>query len=79
MARTTVTLDDTLFARLRQLAVRHHQSITETLNGILAQYFRPKSRMPKFTLRWEVIAGTKPPIVDPADRDQLYDVLDEKL
>lgn len=76
MARTTLTVEDTLFARLRELAARRHRTIAQTLNEILAGYFRPRPKKTAYRLQWNVVTGTREPPVDPADRDRLHELLD---
>lgn len=78
MKRTTISLENTLFVKLRQLAAARHQTLTEIVNDIIAHYFRPTKATKPFRLEWKTMHGDRPPPVDPADRDRLYEVLDRR-
>ena len=77
MARTTVNLEETLLKRIRTLAAKQEQSLSEALNTIVADYFRPRHKKASFRLHWKVMAGDRPPPFDPADRDHLFDYLED--
>jgi hypothetical protein len=75
--RTTLIIDDDLFRRLKRLAAQENRTLSEVTQEVLRRGLRdlPKPRrgavkLPTFSL------GR--PLVDVADRDQLYEVLDRR-
>ena len=74
--RTTLIIDDEIFRRLKKLAAEQNRTLSDITQEVLRQGLsrarrtaRPKpARLPAFSM------GR--PLVDVADRDQLYEVLD---
>lgn len=78
MARTTLTIDDRLLERVKQSAARQHETLSRALNAILSEHFQPRKREKAYHLKWVTVEGKMLPSADPADRDRLYDFLDER-
>lgn len=78
MHRTTIILDEGLERRLKKMARREGKTLTDLiqdfLRGGLNRIFPAKKRdrlnLPSFSMG--------EPLVDPADRGRLWDILDEK-
>ncbi len=74
MRRTTLALDERLFARVRQKARREGKKLQECVNELLALGLQAQERgsgegaLPVFDLGHAV--------VDVADRDALYDLME---
>jgi plasmid stability protein len=74
--RTTLVIDDELFRRLKQRAAAEKRTLSDVTQEVLRRGLRADTRkrkrapvkLPTFTM------GR--PLVDVADRDQLYEVLD---
>ena len=70
-------LNDKVFSTLKQEAVRTEKSFKDYLNGILEWALKERRKQRPFRLKWQTMKGHRPPIVDIADRDRLYDFLDK--
>lgn len=77
--RTTLDLDDELLAAARRRAAERGSTLTavveEALSALLAS--RPRTRE-RFRLRLKTHRGRLLPGVDIADRDSLFDVMEER-
>jgi len=79
MSRTTIILDPVLEKKLRETARKEGKTLTmmiqsfirEGLNRMLPRRRTPKISLPAFSM------GR--PVVDPADRGRLWDLMDEKI
>lgn len=75
--RTTLDIEDGLLQRARRKAAQEGRTLTavieEALHALLRRPARPKRA---FRLRWVTRRGTRPPAVDVADREALYERLD---
>lgn len=79
VAKTTLNLDERLLARAKALALREGTTLTalveEALRARLAP--RPKSGTP-IELSLPTVKGVAPPNLDIADREALFDLLDDR-
>ncbi len=76
--KTTLNLDDRLLERARKLAAREGVTLTALFEEALrARVTRPAPAAQRFKLELPVVRGERPPRVDVADRDALFDALDE--
>lgn len=77
--RTTLDIKDALLRRARRLAARQGRTLTavieEALRALLRRRGHPRRR---FRLRLPTRRGTRPPDVDVARRDGLYERLDSR-
>lgn len=73
--KTTLNLDDELLQRAKRRARERGSTLTavveDGLRAVLAA-----GAAPAYELRLPVVSGDAPPVVDPADREALYVVLD---
>jgi predicted CopG family antitoxin len=74
--RTTLIIDDAIFRQLKKLAAEQNRSLSQVTQEVL-QRGLTQSRLParRKPVRLPTFAMGRP-LVDVADRDQLYDVLD---
>ncbi len=74
--KTTIDIDDALFAELKQRSAAEGKSMRSFLEEALWARLRPRPRSTrKFRLDLPVIRGTRPPAVDINDRRVLYDFM----
>lgn len=76
--KTTLNLDERLLARAKALALREGTTLTALVEDSLRARLAPRSRSGtpgEFDL--PTVKGTAPPNVDIADREALFDLLDE--
>jgi hypothetical protein len=74
--KTTLNIDDTVMARLREEAVRQHKTMSELVEAALRLLFHSAKRSKKKKLRpLPTFHGGKPR-VDIADRNALYDFME---
>jgi len=74
--KTTIEIDDALFAELKRRAAAEGKSMKSFLEESLWARLRPRPRgTKKFRLELPVIRGTHPPAVDINDRCILYDFM----
>jgi hypothetical protein len=77
--KTTLNLDERLLARAKALALREGTTLTAIVEQALQARLAPRSRRGssgEFTL--PTVKGTAPPHVDVADREALFDLLDDE-
>lgn len=73
--RTTLIIDDALFRRLKKLAAEQNRTLSEVTQEVLRCGLAPqRSRAREAATLPAYSMG--PPLVNVADRDQLYEVLD---
>lgn len=76
MHRTTINLDEAIYRRVRELAKRRGKSLARTiedlLRGSLAQGGEPRRELPLHSGNGAL------PGVDIADRDRLYDRMEDR-
>ena len=74
--KTTLNIDDTVMARLRQEAVRQKRTMTELVETALRLLFKANRQEQKRKLRPLPRFRSGGHLVDIADRDALYDVME---
>lgn len=74
--RTTLIIDDAIFLRLKKLAAEQNRPLSQVTQDVLQRGLR-EARAPRERkgVRLPAFAMGRP-LVDVADRNQLYDVLD---
>jgi hypothetical protein len=76
--KTTLELDDHLLERAKRLAIKQRTTLRAIVEDALRARLAPRpSRRQPYRFAPPIVRGTKPPRVDVADRDALYDYLDE--
>lgn len=78
--RTTLNLDDGVMREIRQRAAATGRTITAIVEAALRELLERERRMQSadFTLRWTVVPGGAQSGVDLADRDALYERMDDR-
>ena len=81
MKRTTLVLEDDLFRRLKQEAIKSNTSLKEAVSGLLRKAFHltDSSRQKPFRLQWKTCRGKIRPGVHLDDRESLFDAMDGRL
>ena len=77
--RTTVTIDDELLGRVKQLAARSHRSIGSVLEDALRAHLDSDAARPTRRQPWPTVVASRPglrPGVDLKDRHATMDLLD---
>jgi hypothetical protein len=75
--RTTLNIEDGLIRRARHKAAEEGRTLTAVIEEALRALLRRPARAgAAFQLRWVTRRGTRPPAVDVADRNALYERLD---
>jgi hypothetical protein len=76
--KTTLNLDDRVLERAKRLAAREGITLTALVEDALRARVAPRpSRREAFRLELPTVRGDAPPTVDIADRNALFDLLDE--
>jgi len=77
--RTTLNLTDDLLKAAKRHAARHGKTLTRIFEEALRQYLQPASRgKPAFKLKLLTRKGKLIPGVDLADRDSLYERMENR-
>ena len=76
--KTTLNIDDTVMSRLRQEAARQRKTMSELVEAALRQLFHERRSAKKKKLPALPTFNSGGFLVDIADRDALYDVLDRE-
>lgn len=77
--KTTIELDDALLAEVRRRAAAEKKTMKAFLEEAILARLRPQPRSrSRYRADLPVVAGSRPPAVDVADRRALYDLLDEE-
>ncbi len=76
--KTTLNIDDTVMDRLRREAARQRKTMSELVEAALRQLFRERHSAKKKKLPALPTFNSGGFLVDIADRDALYDVLDRE-
>ena len=74
MARTTLDLDPTVLAELRERSRREHRSMGEVASELLAGSFGARDEPPPF--RWR--SAPMGALIDIEDKEALWRVLDDR-
>ncbi len=76
--RTTIQLDDHLFAEVKQLAARSGRTFTSVIEDALREVLARRASPPRPTVRLTTVGGDGPlPGVDLDDAAALADLMDE--
>jgi hypothetical protein len=77
--KTTMDIDDRLLERARRHAAARGMTLRALVEEALRARLAPRSEaMPRHRFAPPTVRGTRPPAVDPADRNALYDLLDDR-
>ncbi|MEO1061912.1 MAG: DUF6364 family protein [Actinomycetota bacterium] len=74
--KTTLNLDDSLLERAKRHAADRGTTLTAVVEDALRVALDDVGSDPSYRLEVPVVQGERPPTVDPADRDALYDLMD---
>ena len=74
--KTTLNLDDELLERAKRRAAEQRATLTSVVEEGLRLVLEPRNDN-QFRLSIPTVRGSRPPRVDPANRDALYEVLDD--
>jgi hypothetical protein len=74
--KTTLNIDDTVMARLRQEAARQGRTMSELVEAALRLLFHSSRKIKKKKLPPLPTFNGGAPLVDISDRDALYDVME---
>ena len=75
MKRTTLTIEDDLFRRLKTLAATQGKTMATVVNELLRQALATGKRRSSFKLELEGWDAETQPGVDILDRDKLHDLM----
>lgn len=77
--RTTLNVDDELMRRVREVAASTGRTITQVVEDALRQALAGRPHESEdFRLEWVSAPGKLQPGVDLADRDSLYDRMEDR-
>lgn len=76
--KTTLNLDDELLLRAKKLAQERGATLTSIVEGALRDALIAASEPAAYEFRWVTTKGRKRPSIDPADRNALYDFLEDR-
>jgi len=77
--KTTLEIDDRLLARARRHASAHGMTLRAVVEEALRARFAPKPEArARYSFSPPIVRGSRPPAVDVADRNELYDLLDDR-
>ncbi|MFW6200078.1 MAG: type II toxin-antitoxin system VapB family antitoxin [Gemmatimonadota bacterium] len=75
--RTTLDIDDELVTEAKARAAREGRTLTSLIEDGLRLVLRERNGTdPEYDFRFPTVRGERPPSVDVADRDRLYDVME---
>jgi hypothetical protein len=74
--KTTLNIDDTVMAELKREAVRQDRTMSDLVETALRLFFRAQRKRTKIPPLPKFRGGRE--LVDIADRDALYDAMDDK-
>jgi hypothetical protein len=75
--KTTLNLDDELIRRGKRLAAERGTTLTALVEAALRAELAGPAPSPPFVLHLPTVRGDRGPNADPADRDALYDLMEE--
>ncbi|MDD5673373.1 MAG: hypothetical protein PHC61_04365 [Chitinivibrionales bacterium] len=74
--RTTISIDQPLFRRIKAISYKEHKPLTRVIGELLIRGLREKKRSPKPSpIRW--YSHDMAPRFDYRDKDALYKALEE--
>jgi hypothetical protein len=77
--KTTLNIDDRLLERAKALAAREGTTLTAVVEEALRARLAPRPRVARTaSIELPTVKGERVPSVDVADREALFDVLDER-
>ncbi len=77
MKRTTLILNENLVTQLRKLAAEQGTTMTRLVQSFIRNgLYSVRRSVSKYHFDPPVVCGKHPPVVDPANRKMLYDVMD---
>ena len=77
--RTTLDIEDAVLERARKRAASEQTTLTDIVERALRHFLtRPAATPSPLAKRWVVVRGERPPDVDVADRDRLYDAFGDR-
>lgn len=71
--KTTLNIDPELVRRAKERAVERGITLTAVIEDALRSGLSAPEQPTGFRLDFRIVAGRRPPFVDPADRDALYE------
>jgi hypothetical protein len=74
--KTTLNLDDALLRQAKRVALERGVTLTQVVHEALAAAVLPKVPARHYRLDWHPVRGHRPPSVDLADREALYDLME---
>jgi hypothetical protein len=74
--KTTLNLDEELLAHAKRRATERGVTLTHVIEEALRGLLLGPARPPPFRLQLPTLRGDRPPPVDPADRDALYELME---
>ena len=78
MSRTTLTIDDDLRRRLKEVAAKEGRTFGGLVNDLLRQAMATRPRRTTFKLKLKGWDAETQPGVDILDRDKLFDLMDTR-
>ena len=76
--KTTLNLDDELMRLAKRSAVDRGITVTQVVEEALASALLRHGRAVAFELQWTPVGGTQAPSIDVADRQALYDHMEDR-
>lgn len=77
--KTTLDLDDKLLERAKREAAMRGTTLRAVVEEALSARLAPRpAALPRYRFRPPIVKGTRPPTLDVADREALFDLLDER-
>ncbi len=77
--RTTLDLDDKILSAARRRAASEGKTLTAFVETALAAALAPRTSAGKaYRLRWKTHAGKALPGIDLADRDSLFEAMEDR-
>ena len=70
--RTTIDIDDDVFLRIKERALKGSRTLREEVNGLL-RLALARRRRTAYRFEWKTYEGSLMPGVDLDDRDSLFD------
>lgn len=77
--KTTLEIDDRLLERAKRFAVAQGTTLRAVVEDALRARLAPRAReKARYRFAPPTVRGTRPPTVDVADRNALFDLFDER-
>jgi hypothetical protein len=75
--KTTLNLDAELLRQAKRVALERGVTLTQVVQEALAAAVLPRAHAQGFRLEWHPVRGHRPPAVELADREALYDRMED--